>query len=186
MSPSLNTNFRNNATDLRFDEFLFTSNLQNYNNHKLLNSNVNIAFDNFFRDIEDIEHNSMVPLNRKGVPQKKRAPWASADLVYLSKEKEKLYRMKLKRPTDTELLLKYKYLCKLVNKKNKSDKIKYFDKKLAKCEGDQRKYWMLVKEEMRMNRKHSEVCSVIINGENILVKDNEERWLAPLITIFVT
>lgn len=71
---------------------------------------------------------------------KKRVPWVTMGLLKLSNEKEALF--KLSRKYQDSLIIRGKYLKlrNLVVKRNREDKIKYYNSLLDEAKHDPRKY----------------------------------------------
>jgi len=83
----------NSIVDLnKFSGYFQKYNLQTSNN----SDDINYSFNKLIDDIKEVEHNSVV-VKKQNNKFKKRAPWASADLMYLSKIKKKNYINYLKK-----------------------------------------------------------------------------------------
>ncbi len=64
-------------------------------------------------------------------------------------------------------------MCILTARKCKEDKIKFYDKLLAKCQGNQKEYWKIIKNEIGNGKSDSSIKSLIINNKKIEVSENE-------------
>ena len=106
---------------------------------------------------------------------RKRAPWASSELVKLANEKADLYKLVKRYPEDEYLKSRLKEASKKVTRQSRADKKAYYDKRLAKCGDDAKNYWRVINSVVGKRKEKLESLKVEDVSHRV---DGNEKFLA--------
>lgn len=121
---------------------------------------------NCFIDLYQYAFEKCFPLRQIKLTKKhiQHEPWISKGLIVSSRQKCKLYKHKLKKPTDTNIA-KYKHYCKLYNRIRRAAKRKYYSDSINKHKGNLKATWQILNKVMQRQSKTSNFPEIFkING----------------------
>jgi len=111
---------------------------------------------------------------------RKRAPWASSELVKLANEKANLYKLAKRYPQNEHIKMRLKDTSKKVTRQSRADKKAFYDKQLADCGTDVKNYWKVINSVVGKKKENIEclkvedICHRVAGNENFLAdKVNE-------------
>jgi hypothetical protein len=134
-------------------------------------TDVDTAFESFVRIYNNLKNNSTITREIKNAAQqktkdRKRASWLSNDahhLIFWKKELYKQMKKRKKRDHEYEVLRKeFKSVSAELVKRTRQDKIKYYSKRLGKCEKP-KDFWKEIKRICKRDKKE--------NKQEIRIKD---------------
>lgn len=133
---------------------------------------VNSAFELFVEKLQNTVQRSTITRRRIG-NLTQRMPWASLELMKISKEKNKMYKLLKEYPSSTFFRDRYKILSREVKLKTANDKKHYYGTLLEKCGSDPKKYWAIIQQ--ASGRVKEPMKKIRLDGTMLEVKNNEEE-----------
>lgn len=134
-------------------------------------SDVDEAFDNFINTIREIIDSCTTEKRVQICNYKSRSPWISHSLVKLSAWKNELFRLTKKYPNNASLKYQLDEVTKNLRIQMRTEKRKYFSRKIEACGGNSAKYWQLIKG-VTQGPNH-EIKAIKMDGKTIPAKGNE-------------
>ena len=124
-----------------------------------------VAYTNFI-NIYSEAFEKTCPLRTKIINEKKinHEPWLTKGILKSSRTKNKLYKAKLKKPTD-EKITKYKTYCNLYNKITRKAKNNYYVESLNMYKHDIKQTWKILKQAMNNQTSKTDL------GDSFLIND---------------
>ena len=132
----------------------------------------NEAYDKFY-DLYKHAFDQSFPLRKFRISQKsiKREPWMTPGLMVSSRNKSKLYTMKLKKPTELNIN-KYKTYVKIFNKLKRRAKITYFKTSIDVNKQNAKELWKILKQAIgKVNNKANLPRSFLVDNETVSDED---------------
>ena len=147
----------------------FKNLLENHNWSNILENDCpEMAFENFFQIIDNYFEKSFPELVSKA--QKKRIkhnPWMSNSILISRKKKERLFRIKLKKPSQ-ENRLKFKEFNQIYTKTVRAARKKYYEEKFEMFSKDCRKTWENINDILGRKKGKMDIPKVFNSNGNIL------------------
>lgn len=134
---------------------------------------VSEAWDRLHSSVSRCMESSTETLEFRGRSKKKRAPWASCELIRECNRKSALYKLARQYPLNMELRKNFKLLSKRVAWLSMRDKIQYYGRELDRCKLDAAAYWRKLNELAVRDRRRVE--AVVVDGNTYFVTDNADK-----------
>ena len=149
------------------ERFLNKLNTESWDNVMLNNDPVS-SFSNFFNTVdkcfEDSYPEKIVHIHKKS---KKGAPWMTKGLLVSRKNKQKLYKKKLKNSTPQNIL-NFKEYNRVYTRMTRLSRQKYYDSKFLEFSKDCKKTWQTINEVLGKNKQHLDLPQEFLSNGNIL------------------
>ena len=126
------------------------------------------AYSKFF-EIQTNIFNQSFPLKKIKKRYRNKIPWLSEDLKQKIKQKNKLYKIKLKHPT-CQNIMKYKELRNSVSYEIRKEEKYYYQNLLLKNKNNLRKTWQIIKEVIGKSKSTSTSREFLVNNELVTDK----------------
>ena len=105
-----------------------------------------------------------IQLKRFGY-QEREEPWMSRGLEISSRNKERLYKITLKKNSTEADITNYKIYRNMYNKTKKNMKVVYYTTGVNECKNNNKKLWKIINEILRKHKhKGSLIMQISING----------------------
>lgn len=121
------------------------------------------AYDLFLQILTDHINLSSATITQKK-SEKSLKPWVQKSLIKKIKIKNKLWKKCVKHQSNSNLKVRYKRLCKNINKEIKDAKHNYYRSKISSAKGNVKKEWQVINSILNRNSSNNISSIVLSNG----------------------